>query len=560
MSGLTAPWFLQVFFDPSTGKPLSGGKMYFFVAGSTIIPKNVYADYPLQNVLPNPLTLDSSGTAPEYYMESGLYKVVVTRADGNLNSPVCTRDNIAGVGPGSGTGSDTYTVMSTANDGDPDYLANKLLASSSVTWTPVQVGSNVMLRADVNAAAVLDGKVKVGAGDTSGYLAAKLEQGTGILVTDTTSTVKFAVNTTWLSAWLASQGYNQLPSVPASRVWVSDSSGTLTSYANFQYDGFRLRADSVEATTFYSQSSYGAYQAETATARLYAQSNGLEIINSSAWLPLGTTSVSLSLFGLTAYNNDGTWPLVVDRIGRNGQIAGRVQFSAVLDGDSRAFITDDDQLLYNGAQLTVPALKISGFGAGVLSTDDNGNVTVNPAIPKVAVSATDTIPGYLQTKIAAGTGIRITKTTDGINGEVLHVSTTAGSSASGFQSSELTYAQRAAHAVNTVFNLMSLTLPAGTWDVAGSCSYNCGVGSSSYAQLMANFSTASATLNDDAYQVYSPLSPYVSANPGGTQSVTLAPRRYVLATATTIYLCMQHWGAIAYGGEAWGNMTARQVA
>ena len=101
-TGATAPWFLQQYFG-ADGKPLSGGKLYFFVAGSTIIPKNVYSDVALTIPLSQPLTLNASGTAPQYFMESGAYKVVVTSATGSIESPVATRDNIAG-GDTSGAG------------------------------------------------------------------------------------------------------------------------------------------------------------------------------------------------------------------------------------------------------------------------------------------------------------------------------------------------------------------------------------------------------------------------------------------------------------------------
>lgn len=279
-------------------------------------------------------------------------------------------------------------------------------------------------------------------------------------------------------------------------------------------------------------------------------------------VPDASTYVELKYDGLKAQSPYNTWAVVVDRFGRNGASPGRVQFSAELDGPgTQAYIVDDTKLLYDGSKLTVPGLKIDNVGAGRLGTDVDGNVVIVPASDnKVAVDGADTIPGFLGTKIVAGTGIRITETTDGVNGKVMHVSATAaGSGLAGYRSREMTFAQRESHPVTTPFNAMSLTIPAGTWDITAMGCYNCGVGSGSYAQLFAAISTVSSTLTNDAYQGFSSPCPYLAANPGFTQSVTLAPKRMTFAVDTTIYLVLQHWGSIASGGESWGHITARQV-
>lgn len=83
MSGLNSPWFLQQFRDVN-GAPLAGGKLYFYVAGSTTLPKNVYVDFACTTPYSQPVVLDGSGSAPEYFMESGLYKVLVRSSDDRL--------------------------------------------------------------------------------------------------------------------------------------------------------------------------------------------------------------------------------------------------------------------------------------------------------------------------------------------------------------------------------------------------------------------------------------------------------------------------------------------
>jgi len=89
-------WYLEQF--TFKGRPVSGGTVEFFVAGSTTTPKNIWYDVANTVVAPNPITLDASGTMPQIYPESGLYLVVLKDADGSL---LYTRDNVQAGGGGS---------------------------------------------------------------------------------------------------------------------------------------------------------------------------------------------------------------------------------------------------------------------------------------------------------------------------------------------------------------------------------------------------------------------------------------------------------------------------
>ena len=89
-------WYLQQF--SFKGRPVSGGTVEFFVAGSTTTPRNIWYDVANTVVAPNPITLDASGTMPQIYPESGLYLVVLKDADGSL---LYTRDNVQAGGGGS---------------------------------------------------------------------------------------------------------------------------------------------------------------------------------------------------------------------------------------------------------------------------------------------------------------------------------------------------------------------------------------------------------------------------------------------------------------------------
>ena len=104
MNGLTPPWFMEAFVD-AAGLPISGGRVYFFVAGSTVMPKTVYSDAEMTIPLSQPLVLDAGGVAPQYFMESGRYKVVVCTPTGDPTSGVIrTRDNVEGSADGDAGG------------------------------------------------------------------------------------------------------------------------------------------------------------------------------------------------------------------------------------------------------------------------------------------------------------------------------------------------------------------------------------------------------------------------------------------------------------------------
>lgn len=181
MSGHTAPWFLEQFRAPN-GSILSGGRLYFFVAGSTVLPKKIFADYALTLELPQPLVLDASGFAPEYFMEDGLYKIVIRDSlnivdGGMLGGLVATRDNVSGAGGGGTPAEDSYTVKVSAGDAAAGFLGEKLLDSSTITWTVMNVGGVEAMVPSVELDAVRDWKVKGdgGTGDTPGFLNAKIQ-------------------------------------------------------------------------------------------------------------------------------------------------------------------------------------------------------------------------------------------------------------------------------------------------------------------------------------------------------------------------------------------------
>lgn len=226
------PSFLLQFFDDS-GKPLSGGKLYTYVAGSTSIPKPTYTDYQKTIVASNPIILDATGRpAPIYMIDGAGYNFVLksstdilidswdyqfsyggftddhkTQVDINDTTPGFLGDKLV---PGQDI---SFTLVNPAgneklsldtkgyvavnsNDTSKNYLTNKLLSSTTINMTSQDIGAgNNVMYPSVNIDAVQTYKVKSNTGDaTPGFLSDKLVSSPTINVDATGSTVHFDVN------------------------------------------------------------------------------------------------------------------------------------------------------------------------------------------------------------------------------------------------------------------------------------------------------------------------------------------------------------------------------
>jgi microcystin-dependent protein len=99
----------------SLGRPLSGGKLYFFQTG-TSTPQNAYQDTALTIAHPNPMTLDSSGRISAFYLADGTIKIRLADAAGVT---ILTYDGLLVIGPSSGAGAspsvDATTVLATGD-------------------------------------------------------------------------------------------------------------------------------------------------------------------------------------------------------------------------------------------------------------------------------------------------------------------------------------------------------------------------------------------------------------------------------------------------------------
>jgi hypothetical protein len=111
----TIPYSLSQQLD-EFGKPLSGCKLYTIQAGTVATPQNSYQDSSLTLVNPNPLTCDSAGRLPQFFLADGSIKVRLTKSNG---TNVVTADGILVVGASSGGGGgspvDPTTILATGD-------------------------------------------------------------------------------------------------------------------------------------------------------------------------------------------------------------------------------------------------------------------------------------------------------------------------------------------------------------------------------------------------------------------------------------------------------------
>lgn len=206
--------------------------------------------------------------------------------------------------------------------------------------------------------------------------------------------------------------------------------------------------------------------------------------------------------------------------------------------------------------LTVVSLRLPSGASGMLVVGVDGTVS-RQAIPqesgKVRSASGDSL-GYLSTKIRPGTGVQITETVDGVNGRVLHISAVAPEDSGGVQEDVVPFSSAYSFGSSTaIFDLASLILDAGTYEVDASVTWNC-VGS---FQGAANISTASASIPSDGWDQWTVYNSTFS----GSASVTIARKRIVVPSDTqTVYLCAQGVLGSFTGGKAWGHLTAKRIA
>ena len=106
----------------ANGRPLSGGLLYIYAAGTTT-PSDTFEDYALSNINSFPLVLDSAGTIPEFWVADGSYRARLTTSTG---TEVFDSLSITAIGPSSGS----------SGGGGSSIDETTISQTGDVYWTP----------------------------------------------------------------------------------------------------------------------------------------------------------------------------------------------------------------------------------------------------------------------------------------------------------------------------------------------------------------------------------------------------------------------------------------
>lgn len=134
----TTPLSLVQQFD-STGSPLAGCLLYFYVAGTVASPQNAYADFGLTTALPNPLQCDQSGRVPQHWLADGLIHIRLTDSSGV--QIIDTTMQVLGPSSGGGGGGGTIDPTTIASTGDMKWRLDKTPQTGWVRINGLTIGS-----------------------------------------------------------------------------------------------------------------------------------------------------------------------------------------------------------------------------------------------------------------------------------------------------------------------------------------------------------------------------------------------------------------------------------
>lgn len=138
MAAGTTPLSLVQQFD-SSGTPLAGCLLYFYVAGTVATPQNAYSDFGLTNALPNPLQCDQSGRVPQHWLADGLIHIRLTNSSGVVQ--VDTTMQVLGPSSGGGGGGGTVDPTTILATGDVKVKYGTGALSGFVRLNGLTIGS-----------------------------------------------------------------------------------------------------------------------------------------------------------------------------------------------------------------------------------------------------------------------------------------------------------------------------------------------------------------------------------------------------------------------------------
>lgn len=392
----TLPFFHQRYLDGS-GNPLAGGSLTFYAAGSTAL-KPIYLDQSGTGAR-NPMPLDSAGVPEDQYFGGpGEYDIVISDSDGVIIDKVLRVTQSSG----SGGAEDTYKALIGITDPLPGYLYDKIVGATNVIVTKSAGSVGECLEIAFKPVVSATG------GDVPGFLIDKISAlNTPIGIESYNGKVNLTFDYSKISSNLTNLAHV---------IWFSGSNGNLVGTQSFTFgDPSRqaaLFAPSIQASgSMIIGSSGNAFWDEDNFYLRYPANGGI--------VQLSPDSTDKYIY---AHNNLGNASVVTDKASFANLANNGLVFACQLPNTSEdlIFLHTASGLSYNPTSniLTAPKLAVSNLStAGVVVNDANGNLSTSNIgnftdDHLVYVDSLDTTPGYLGTKLAAGTNIGFNVTTD----------------------------------------------------------------------------------------------------------------------------------------------------
>lgn len=206
----------------------------------------------------------------------------------------------------------------------------------------------------------------------------------------------------------------------------------------------------------------------------------------------------------------------------------------------------------------------AGSGIVITETSDAEGIKMHIASTgntngKVKTSSTDSVLSYLKDKISAGDNITIVEE-NGTAGKTLRINAAASAPVTGYQGAVRSFGMALNIGSSTaVTNVLDITLTEGKWDVCGCVSFYCKNPAGTVSKACSNISEISAYLAYDGWDQWSEF----GQTGGSTASMSIPMLRFVVPAGSTkaLYLVFQatNTSSSFSGGMLWGNITARQV-
>lgn len=125
----------------ANGRPLAGCLLYIYQVGTTATPQNVFSDFGLTLPLPNPLTCDTTGRLPSFYLADGQVHVRLTDSGGVVKVDVPVMQVVGPSSGGGGGGGGSVDPSSVASSGDVKFRPTSEILTGWVKLNGLTIGS-----------------------------------------------------------------------------------------------------------------------------------------------------------------------------------------------------------------------------------------------------------------------------------------------------------------------------------------------------------------------------------------------------------------------------------